>query len=62
MELALTNSSQSFQNTNVFEMGRSGFNKVTTTVLKQQFPKLNLKLVNYRDNWILQNDEFITRY
>ena len=56
MELALTNSSQSFQNTNVFEMGLSGFHKVTTTVLKQQFPKLNLKVVNYRNYWNLQND------
>ena len=58
MELTLTNFPQSFQNTNVFEMGLSGFHKVTTTFLKQQFSKLKLKLVNYKDYWNLQNNEF----
>ena len=36
----------------------SDFHKLTTTVLKQYFPKLKPKIVNYRDYRKLRNDEF----
>ena len=39
-------------------MGLSDFHKLTTTVLKQYFPKLKLKVVNYRDYLKFGNDEF----
>ena len=54
----LTNSTQSFQNSNVFETGLSDFHKLTTTVLKQYFPNLTPKVVNYRDYHKFGNDEF----
>ena len=44
-----TNSLRSFQNSSVFETGFSDFHKLTITVLKQYFPNLKPKLVNYRD-------------
>ena len=42
----------------MFETGLSDFHKLTTTVLKQHFPKPKLKIVNYRDYRNFQNDEF----
>ena len=39
IDLILANSLRSFQN-HVFEMGPPGFDKLTTAVLKQYFPKL----------------------
>ena len=47
-----------FQNSNVFETGLSDFHKLTTTVLKQYFPKLKPKVVNYRDYRKFRNEEF----
>ena len=47
-----------FQNSNVFETGLSDFHKLTTTVLKQYFPKLKPKVVNYRDYRKFRNDGF----
>ena len=43
------NSPRGFQNSTVFETGLSDFFKLTTTVLKQYFPKLKPKVKNYRD-------------
>ena len=42
----------------VFETGLSDFHKLTTTVLKQYFPKPKPKTVNYRDYRNFRNDEF----
>ena len=39
-------------------MGLSDFHKLTTTVLKQYFPKLKSKVVNYRDYRKFWNNEF----
>ena len=50
IDLILTNSPRSFQDSCVFETGLSDFHKKpTTTVLKQYFPKPKPKIVNYRD-------------
>ena len=57
IDLILTNSPRSFQNSNVFETGLSDFHKLTTTVLKQYFPKLKPKVVNYRDYRKFHNEE-----
>ena len=58
IDLTLTNSPRSFQSSNVFETGLSDFHKLTTTVLKQYFPKLKPKVVNYRDYRKFRNDGF----
>ena len=58
IDLILTNSRQIFQDSSVFETGLSDFHKLTTTVLKQYFPKPKSKIVNYRDYRNFQNDEF----
>ena len=59
IHLILINSLRSFQDSSVFEMGLSDFHKLTTTVLKQYFPKPKPKKVNYRDYRNFRNDEFI---
>ena len=43
--LILINSPRSFQDSCVFETGLSDFHKLTTTVLKQYFPKPKPKIV-----------------
>ena len=58
IDLILTNSPRSFQNSNVFETGLSDFHKLTIAVLKQYFPKLKPKVVNYRDYQNFQNNAF----
>ena len=58
IDLILTKSPRSFQDNNVFETGLSDFQKLTTTVLKQYFPKLKPKIVNYRNYRNFRNDEF----
>ena len=58
IDVVLTNSPRSFQSSNFFETGLSDFHKLTTTVLKQYFPKLKSKIVNYRDYRKFRNDEF----
>ena len=42
----------------MFETGLFDFHKLTYTVLKQYFPKLKPKIVNYRDYRHFRNDEF----
>ena len=58
IDLILTSSPRSFQNSSVFETGLSDFHKLTITVLKQYFPKLEPKVVNYRDYRNFRNNEF----
>ena len=49
IDLILTNSPRSFQDSSVFETGVYDFHKFTITALKQYFPKPKPKIVNYRD-------------
>ena len=58
LDLILTKSVQSFQSSSVCETGVSDFHKLTITVLKQYFPKLKPKMVNYKDYQNFQNNEF----
>ena len=58
INLILTNSPRSSQDSSVFETGLSDFHKLTTTVLKQYFPKAKPKIVNYGDYRNFRNDEF----
>ena len=48
----------SFQNGSVFETGLSDFNNLTTTVLKQCFPRSKPRIVNYRDCRNFRNKDF----
>ena len=58
IDLILTNSLRSFQDSSVFDTGLSDFHKLATTVLKQYFPKPKPKIVNRRDYRNFRNDEF----
>ena len=58
IDLILTNSPRSFQNSSVFETALSDFHKLTITVVKQYFPKLKPKVVNYRDYRNFRYNEF----
>lgn len=57
IDLTPNNLPRSFQISNVFEMGLPHFYKLISTVLKQYFPKLKLKAVNYRGYRKFRNDE-----
>ena len=58
IDLIITNSPRSFQDSSVFETGLSAFHKLITTVLKQYFPKTKSKIVYYRDYRNFRNGEF----
>ena len=58
IDLILTNSPYSFQNSCVIETGLSDFHKMTVSVLKTTFQKLKPKIVQYRDYTKFSNDEF----
>ena len=49
IDLLLTNSPQSFQNTTAVETGLSDFHKMAITVLKTSFQKAEPKILYYRD-------------
>ena len=49
VDLFITNSYRSFQNTITVNTGLSDFHKMTVTVLKTTFPKAKPKVVQYRD-------------
>ena len=49
IDLFVTNSPQSFQNTTAVETGLSDFHKMSITVLKTTFPKVQPKIIHYRD-------------
>ena len=56
----LTNKPQSFQHSCVIETGLSDFHKMTVTVTKKFFEKLQPRVVNYRDYKYFENDRFRT--
>ena len=49
IDLLLTNTSLSFQNTTTVETGLSDFHKMVVTVMKTTFPKAQPKIIYYRD-------------
>ena len=49
IDLILTNSPLSFQSSGVIETGMSDFHKITVTVTKTTFQKLDPKIIHYRD-------------
>ena len=58
INLILTNSHRSFQNTNVFETGLSDFHKITVSVLKSHFPKQKPNIFSYRNFKRFRNNSF----
>ena len=64
IDLFITNSYQSFQNTTTVSTGLSDFHKMVITVLKTTFPKAKPKVIQYRDykNFILENFRMELRY
>ena len=58
IDLILTNSHRSFQNTNVFETGLSDFHKMTVSVLKSHFPKQKPNIFSYRNFKRFRNNSF----
>ena len=58
IDLILTNSSRSFQDTCTVETGLSDFHKLVVTVLKLYFPKQKPNIQTFRDYKIFQNDLF----
>ena len=58
IDLILTNSPYSFQNSYVVETGLSDFHKMTVTVMKTTYEKLKSKIKNYRDYKNFCNDTF----
>ena len=49
IDLFITNSCHSFQNTTTVSTGLSDFHKMIVTVLKTTFPKAKPKIISYRD-------------
>ena len=49
IDLFLTNSAASFQNTTTVTTGLSDFHKMAVTVMKTTFPKAQPKIIYYRD-------------
>ena len=58
IDLILTDFPKSFQHTQTIENGLSDFNKLTLTVLKTPFSRLEPHIVNYRDYKSFVNDYF----
>ena len=58
IDLILTNSSSSFQNSCAIETGLSDFPMMTTTVMKTSFKKLKPKLNYYKDYVMFSYDKF----
>ena len=58
IDLILTNSPYSFQNSYVVETGLSDFHKMTVTVMKTTYEKLKPIIKNYRDYKNFCNDTF----
>ena len=58
IDLMLTNSNRSFQNSCTIETGLSDFHKMIVTVLKIYFQKREAKVINYRDYRNFSNEEF----
>ena len=58
IDLMLTNSNRTFQNSCTIETGLSDFHKMIVTVLKIYFQKREAKVINYRDYQNFSNEEF----
>ena len=58
IDLLLTNQPRSFQNSRVFETGLSYFYKMTATVMKVSFEKLQPRIINYMDEKRFQTVHF----
>ena len=58
IDLMLTNSNRSFQNSCTIETGLSDFHKMIVTVLKIYFQKREAKVINYRDYRNFSNEDF----
>ena len=58
INLILTNSPYSFQNSCVIETGLSDFYKMILSVMKTTFPKLKPRIVQYRDYAQFSNGNF----
>ena len=58
INLFMTNSPKSFQNSCVFETGLSDFHHMTVTVLKTTFKKQGPKIITYRDYKDFSNELF----
>ena len=52
IDLFLTNSPRSFQNTGTITTGLSDFHRMVVTVMKTTFPKAKPKIIYYRDKKI----------
>ena len=57
-DLILTNHPLSFQNSCVLDTGLSDFHKMTITIMKASFQRLQPRIINYRDYRRFQNDLF----
>ena len=58
IDLFLTNSPNSFQNSGVVETGLSDFHRMIVTVMKTSFQKLPVKIRHYRDYSNYDNNMF----
>ena len=58
IELMLTNSNRSFQNSCAMETGLSDFHKMIVTFSKIYFQEREAKVINYRDYQNFSNEEF----
>ena len=58
IDLILTNSPYSLQNSCVIETHLSDFHKMIVSVMKASFQKLNPRIVQYRDYAQFSNDNF----
>ena len=60
IDLIITNSHRSFQNTNVFKTGLFDFHKMTVSVLKSHLPKQKPNIVSYCSYKRYRNSSFKT--
>ena len=58
IDLSLTNSPYSFQNSCVIETGLSDFHKMIVSVMRTTFQKLKPRIVKYRDYTQFSNGDF----
>ena len=58
IDLFLTNSPKSFQNTQTIETGLSDFHKLVVTILKMYLPNNQPKVITYRDYKNFDNSHF----
>ena len=60
IDLFITNSPNSFQNTSAITTGLSDFQKMVITVLKVTFTKSKPKVITYRDFQLFNEEKFKT--